>query len=137
MKKVKDIMSTKLITLHPKDKMERVKEIFDQYRIHHIPIIIGNDIIGIISKSDYLRIQGIAKNSYDEFIREKVLKTMPVENYMHSEIIVCDPETPLQNIINLFLENEIRCIPVVKNESLLGLITPMDLLKYLKQLMES
>lgn len=132
MKTVKDIMSTKLITLHPKDKMERVKEIFDAYAIHHIPIIINGDIIGLISKSDFLQIQGIAKNGYDEFIKSKIMQTEPVENYMHSEIVVCDPDTPLSSVLNLFLENEIRCIPVVQEGQLIGLVTPLDLLRNLK-----
>ena len=51
---VQDLMSTKLVTLHPKDKLERVKEIFDKYSVHHIPVVVNESIVGLVSKSDFI-----------------------------------------------------------------------------------
>ncbi len=129
-----DLMSTKIISLHPKDKMQRVKEVFEAYNIHHIPIMVGNNIVGIISRSDYQQILGIANNSYQEFIKSKIFETHPIEEYMISEIICCDIDTPLESILDLFLANTIRCIPVVKEGKLEGIITPVDLLKRMKKM---
>jgi CBS domain-containing protein len=131
---VRDLMSTKLVTLHPKDKMQRVKELFEAYNVHHIPIIVGDSIVGLISKSDFHQIKGISKNSYDEFIKDKIFKTHPIEDYMNNEVVCCDPETPISGVIDLFLVNEIHCVPVVEKGKLVGIITPVDLLKAMKDL---
>ena len=41
---VDKILSKNLKTVHPKDKLIRAKEIFDQYEIHHIPVHVMGDI---------------------------------------------------------------------------------------------
>lgn len=132
---VKDLMSENIISLHPKDKMSRVKEIFDRYEIHHIPILVDNNVVGIISRSDYLRIYGMADTSFDQFVTEKVLKLNPVEMYMLSEVVCCDTDTPIENVIDLFLANAIHSVLVVKEKKLLGIVTPSDLLRLLKEKM--
>ena len=48
------IITRKLKTLHPKDKLIRAKEIFDEYDIHHIPVHVMGDIRGIVSLGDIL-----------------------------------------------------------------------------------
>jgi len=41
---VSEIMSTKVKTLHPKDKIQSAKDIFDQYDIHHIPVAVMGEL---------------------------------------------------------------------------------------------
>lgn len=131
---VKDLMKENIISLHPKDKMSRVGEIFDKYAIHHIPVLVNNTVVGIISKSDYLQIVGLADNSYDEFIKTKVLKIHTVEEYMKREVVCCHPDAPIPNVIELFLANEVHSVLVVDGVNLLGIITPSDLLRLLKEI---
>ncbi|WP_235296430.1 CBS domain-containing protein [Portibacter marinus] len=129
----KDLMKTKVLTLHPKDRMERVKQIFDQYNIRHLPILVADRIVGIISKSDFLKVEGISRDSFDAFLTEKIMKLHHVEQYMTSQIICCDGETPLSKILDLFLCNEIHSLLVVEKGKLLGIITPQDILRVLRQ----
>lgn len=133
----KDLMKTKLITLHPKDKMERVKQVFQKYAIHHIPIVIGRQVTGIISKSDFLHIEGVARDSFDEFLKEKMFKLHPIEMYMKSEVVCCDKDTPLVRLLDLFLTNAIHSVLVTQKEELLGIVTPHDILKALRKDLEN
>ncbi|MEM8909876.1 MAG: CBS domain-containing protein, partial [Bacteroidota bacterium] len=47
-------MTTKLLTVNPKDKLQEVKKIFDDHRIHHLPVVRYKTIVGLISKTDLL-----------------------------------------------------------------------------------
>ena len=53
-KPVSTIMSTNLITVAQEDKLSAIKDIFKEHRIHHIPVVSGDKLIGILSKSDFL-----------------------------------------------------------------------------------
>ncbi len=60
---VKTIMTTDLITVNPKDKITEVKKIFETNKIHHIPVVRYKEIIGMISKTDFLQfIRGFNRN---------------------------------------------------------------------------
>ncbi|GLR17194.1 CBS domain-containing protein [Portibacter lacus] len=126
-----DLMRSKLITLHPKDKLERVKQIFDDYSFRHIPIVVGGKVQGIISKSDFLHIEGTSRDSFDKFLNSKRFKMHTVDEYMKAEVVCCKLDTPLLNLTKLFLANEIHSVLVVDDEELVGIVTPQDILRWL------
>lgn len=131
---LQDIMSKKLLTLHPKDKMSRVKEIFDEYAIHHIPILVNEDLVGILSKSDFDYICHVSNNSYDRFIQDKVLQSESVDKYMTKNIYALTGVNTIGEAVEIFLENRIRCLPIIKGKKLLGMVTPFDILKMINKL---
>jgi len=133
----KDLMQVKLITLHPKDKMDRVRQIFQQYCIHHIPILVAGRVVGIISKSDFLHLEGIARDSFDLFLKGKMFKLHPVEMYMKSDVVCCEVDTPLEKLLDLFLANAIHSVLVTEGDELLGIVTPHDIMKMVKRNIEN
>ena len=53
------LMTSNLITVEPEDKLEKIKQIFNGNKIHHLPVARSKDLIGIISKTDSARIRDI------------------------------------------------------------------------------
>lgn len=49
---VKEIMSQPLIHVHPDESIIDVAEIMASKKIHKLPVIIGDEVLGIISSSD-------------------------------------------------------------------------------------
>lgn len=131
---IKEIMSTRLITLHPKDKMSRVKEVFEDFSIHHIPIVVSGELVGLLSKSDFHLIIQIAENSYDRFVQEKMMKSETVDQYMNREIYAMTTEYTVGEAIEIFLENKIHCLPIVDGYKIVGMVTPYDILKLINKL---
>jgi CBS domain-containing protein len=58
---VKEIMSQPLIHIHPEESIIEVAEIMTSKNIHKIPIIINDEILGIISSSDLVVIFSMLK----------------------------------------------------------------------------
>jgi CBS domain-containing protein len=58
---VKEIMSQPLIHIHPDESIIDVAEIMTSKNIHKIPVIINDEILGIISSSDLVVIFSMLK----------------------------------------------------------------------------
>jgi CBS domain-containing protein len=131
---ISEIMTTDLITIHPKEPMTEVERIFKKYDIHHIPVVDEDySVVGMISKSDYLRtLHGLTlfKVAKAEMYNEAMLRSMLVGEVMTRQIAQVRPESPLSLAADIFMENLFHALPVVDNKRLVGIITTFDLLKY-------
>lgn len=129
---VSEIMSTNLKTLHPKDKIQRAKDIFDEYDIHHIPVAVMGDIRGIISLGDLLFLEGVANNSFDNFLRTKKYQMATVDEIMTARPHCIESDTLMSEVIDIMTEKRINCLPVKENDELVGIVTNFDLIKYFR-----
>lgn len=125
---VKEIMSSKLLTLHPKDKLNRAKQIFHEYDIHHIPVVVMNKIVGIISQGDILYLESVVSNSFDRFIQEKKFELNTIDEVMTKDPICMGAESSVGEVLRTMLDKRINAIPITENDELIGLVTSQDLL---------
>lgn len=130
---VSQIMSKDLITLNPKDKLTKVENIFSTKSIHHIPVVEYKSLVGIISKSDFLFFQ---RGTSHGKIKEKLLEDMRYKNYEVNEIMTTGiaslkSSDKISVAINIFKENLFHCIPILEDKELVGILTPMDIIKNL------
>lgn len=128
------VMTTNLITVKPTDNIQLVDEIFSAHLIHHIPVVQEGKLVGILSKSDFLRISHtltlLIESKTKEF-NEKLFTKLLVEEVMTKQVAMLNPEDPLSVAVGLFKENLFHAIPVVdKDNTLIGLVTTYDLLNY-------
>ena len=52
---LKKINTSKIIYVSPEDSVSKIEEIFDTMPIHHVLVLEGEMLIGVISKSDLLK----------------------------------------------------------------------------------
>lgn len=50
-----EVMTSKLITITPDDKLELAMEIMSEKHIRHLPVLKGEDLVGIISINDVVK----------------------------------------------------------------------------------
>ncbi|MEL7120532.1 MAG: CBS domain-containing protein [Bacteroidota bacterium] len=131
---VSTIMTSDLITVAPSDELTKVKEIFAERSFHHIPVVDDGEVVGIISKSDYLYfLRGTGKSEVDRFIEATKLRSYKVQEIMKGDLIMLDPNDEIKEALDLFEKKEFRCIPVAEEGILKGLITPYDIIKALNK----
>jgi CBS domain-containing protein len=135
---VTEIMSAKLITLHPKDKIARAEELFESFDIHHIPIVVMNKVVGIISQGDVLFLtRKPVMHSFDQFIKEKRINLGSIDEIMTTEVITVDAKTSISKVLEVFLTKRINAIPVLDNGEIVGLVTSFDMMSYLKTILQN
>jgi CBS domain-containing protein len=54
--KVKDVMNKRVISVDPETPLPEVAEIMEKYDIHRVPVIENGKLVGIISRSDLIRL---------------------------------------------------------------------------------
>ncbi len=65
--KVKDIMSSPIISVHQTTAVKDCAVLMKQNRIHHLPVVNdSDDVVGMISASDFLLIAEAMGNNFEE-----------------------------------------------------------------------
>jgi acetoin utilization protein AcuB len=133
---VKTIMTTNLITVSPGDKIMEVKKIFDEHKIHHIPVVRYKEIVGIISKTDFMQfLRGFNKNEEDRFVNEARMRAYNAEDLMTKGLAKLTPDDRINVALEIFLENRFHAIPIVEEKGgkteLVGILTTFDIIKVL------
>jgi acetoin utilization protein AcuB len=120
---VSDIMTLKPVTIKQENTIHMALETMARVGCHHLPVI-GYDghVVGILTDKDCrTALELAAQHGQDS-------KTLLVKTYMTAAPIVVEPDTPADEAARLMLKNHISCLPVMRVETLVGIITVSDLL---------
>ena len=130
---VKTIMTSELITVNPKDKLSKVKEIFDNNRIHHIPVVRFKEMVGMISKTDLLHfLRGFnTQNEEDRFVNEARMRAFVAEDLMTKGLAKVSSSDRINVVLEILRANQFHAVPVVDNNELVGIVTTFDIINEL------
>ena len=118
---ISTIMTKDVVTVRPEDSMAVVKDILFTKHLHHLPVLKGKKLVGIITSFDLVK---LGKPS-DEYSGIKV------EEVMTTRIATMGPNDKIGAAAQVFLENLFHGLPIVdENYNLVGIITTHDILKY-------
>ena len=131
---VNTIMTRKPEIVHPSDTMEEVRRIFEKRGFHHIPVLEGKKLVGLVSYTDYLQlIRSIFDNNQEVRLNEKVLHATVVEDVMTKNVLCLSEDDSVETALRIFKANQFHSLPVVNdNQHLVGIITTYDLMKVLE-----
>ncbi|MBT5959601.1 MAG: CBS domain-containing protein [Nitrospina sp.] len=128
--KVKELMSTKLITVSPEDKLDRVFFLYNFENIRPLPVVEKNKLVGILSDRDLKKILGPKKSIIEKPDGTTVqLSTRKVKNIMRRGVLTIEPEQRAADAAAIMAKRKIGALPVVHKEKLVGIITATDILK--------
>lgn len=127
---VRNLMSTDLFTLNEDDNIETLEELMKWRRIRHVPIVsLEGQLVGLITHRDFLKIAVSELARITKGEKQKIYRSIPVTEIMGHKVITVEPETSLREAAGLLYQHKIGCLPVVKNEKLVGIITEADFVK--------
>jgi len=138
---VEDFMTEKIITTHPGTPIEGSTKIMVRNKLRRIPVL-GKDekashpeekLVGIVTANDVLEFLGDNKlfTKMESPSGLDVLNTK-ISEIMEKKVFTVEPLTRLGDLCELFNENDIGGVPVVKNDKVLGIITERDVLKAIR-----
>ena len=127
--KVKDYMTTNLITFKPSQKIHAVVEAIIKNKISGGPVVNDkNELVGIISEGDCLK--QLSESRYYNMPLEEDL----VEKRMIKNVETIDGNMDIFDAANKFLNSKRRRFPIVEGGKLVGQISQKDILKAALQL---
>lgn len=128
---VEEIMKKDVITLTKTASIAEALKLLHENRIRHIPIVDDNHyVIGIVSDRDVRDASPsilIKDADHSELENE-------IQSIMIQDVITVHPLDFVEEIARVFYDEEFACLPVVRNNKLVGLITEKDMLQTFIQL---
>lgn len=128
----RDVMSTKLITVTPSTSVMEFARICAEDGISGAPVVqVDGTLVGIVSKTD------IVNHMLETDPRFGTVEDGPswaeqreVQDIMQEEVLTVVPDTPAGEIAERMAEDRIHRVLVLENDTLVGIVTSIDLLAY-------
>ena len=112
------VMTQSLYTVQESDIVDLATHLMTWKQIGHIPVENQGKLVGIITKDSII--------SYMTKHHGKDITQLPVRDVMVRDLVTAAPDMPLTEAIELIVDSEISCLPVVRNQRLVGLVTEHD-----------
>jgi len=128
--RVKNRMTPNPITASPKTNYNEALRLMKQNHIRHLPIVDkkGNPV-GIVTEGDMLRAEPSPVTTLNVFEIASYLENVTMESLMNSPVLAVDESCSITNAANFMLINEIDSLLVMRDETLVGIITIADIFK--------
>ena len=111
----------RVVSIHQTATIAAVAEKLSQERVGALVVKVnGGDLAGIISERDIVR--GIAEHG-------PAAMDLPVSELMSQSLVTCSPDNSTEDIMSQMLEQQIRHLPVIRDNALVGIISIGDVVK--------
>jgi CBS domain-containing protein len=123
-------MTQDLFTVHPDDIVDFAASLMDWRHVRHVPVEdTEGRLVGLVSHRSLLKLFAQGRIGGDERIT--------VEEIMDQDPLTVHPDTPTVEAIRTMRENRLACLPVVRGDKLVGIVTEHDFIKVASRLLES
>ncbi len=132
---VSDMMTAKPVTINQDNTLRDALEKMELVGCHHLPVMGYDDhLIGIISDRDCRTALNSPYILRDRWQDDELVTTLTVKAIMTAAPIIVEPDTSGEEAARLMLSNHISCLPVMRSETLVGIVTTSDILVAFMQL---
>lgn len=119
--KISEFMTRLVIFSVPTDTILKTLQMMQISRKGGIPIIKNKKLVGIVSERDFI------KHLYRSHTSISVSEIMSPKPFNIS------PKTSISNTIKTLINTHYRRMPIVENNEVIGIITGLDILKYIQE----
>ncbi|MEA4901989.1 CBS domain-containing protein [Desulfitobacterium sp.] len=116
--KVRDLMSENVKCADPNQSLVEVAQILASSNIGSVPVCQGQQLTGMVTDRDIL-VRAIAEG--------KDPQTTKVSEVMTKDVHCVSPDTDIHQASDLMAENQIRRLPVIENNQLVGVLAIGDI----------
>ncbi len=130
---VEQYMTTDLFTVHEDEPVELVANLMDWERIRHVPVEDNEHrLVGLVSYRMLLRI--LAEGHVTERQQRMAVREIMRQG---DNLATIPPETTTIEAIRLMRERRVGCLPVVRDGTLVGIVTQGDFMDVARDLLEA
>jgi CBS domain-containing protein len=129
---VSELMTKRVRTLGVDAKLSEARRALSEERIHHLPVVEGGKLVGVLSSRDLVRILREAKAGGAQDVDAILDRTASVREAMTPVLVALRPDDPVERAVDLISDGTIHSLLVLDEQRrLVGIVTDTDLLDYL------
>jgi nanoRNase/pAp phosphatase (c-di-AMP/oligoRNAs hydrolase)/CBS domain-containing protein len=118
-----DLISYPVLTVDATMPMEAVREFLEENGCTGVPVVNGDQMVGVISIRDFRKVKKTAHMQ------------SPVKAFMSTDIISIAPDKSPMEAARIMIRHDIGRMPVVEDDKLIGIISRSDVMTYFYDLL--
>lgn len=127
---IDQVMQTDLFTVHPEDLVDLAASLMEWEHIRHVPVEDDHGrLVGLVSHRTLMRLigRGVTSGRSEPIAVREIMKPDPVS---------VPPETGVLDAISIMRRKKVSCLPVTRDQKLVGIVTERDFLDVAQRLFE-
>ena len=117
-------MTTNVITIGPNATVDEACAMLLRHHISGLPVVDSDkQLVGIVSERDLL-----------ELFSDSSCDSHPISEYMQRNVFTVTEDDHLTDVVDLFVRQHFRRIPVVRDNKIVGVISRRDLIRFIRDL---
>ena len=124
---VQDWMTENPATVSPSATLAEAYDLMLEREVRRLPVV-DHDLVGIITRSDILRQAPVTGDEADTETR-LLLTEKRVRDAATYDPITINPSATIQEAAERMLEYQVSGLPVIRNGTLVGIITESDIFR--------
>ncbi|MDR0878806.1 MAG: CBS domain-containing protein [Treponema sp.] len=126
---VSRIMTRNPVFVHPDISVTEARSLMDKEKIGKLPVLDKNNtLVGIVTRKNMLKAGPSPATSLDMYEISYLLAKLKVEKIMERNVITVNENEVVEEAARIMADKDISCLPVMKGNLLVGIITSKDLL---------
>lgn len=129
---IKSIMATDPLAVNITQKLSEVRKLMSDEQIHHVPVVSGTKLVGLLSATDMVRLSFSAYGADQRAVDAMLDHEFTIEKVMNTELTTIKDSGTIRDAAKILREGAFHSLPVVDADgSLVGIVTSTDLIRYL------
>ena len=116
--KVKDIMTKSVAYVNPMSTVVETAQLMQKHNVGSLPVLDQNGVVGIVTDRDIV-VRNVAHG--------KDPQSTPVKDVMTSQVTKVTPDMDISEVSGLMSKEQVRRLPVVENNKLVGIVALGDM----------
>jgi len=119
-------MTTSVVTVQPRDRIDEARALFSRHGIRHLPVVEYGRLVGMVAERDLRMAEAVGGGA----------GPLLIADIMTGNLISVGTETSIERAAMLIADNKIGALPVVNDEDeVVGIITQSDILNVFLEVM--
>jgi acetoin utilization protein AcuB len=134
---VKDYMTRHPVMVNSKMSIVEAQGIMAEMHVRHLPVVDkGKLLVGLVTRES-MRIPPTELASLNVWEITRFLSNMTIADVMvkRENLITTGPDVALEEAAQVMIRNKVGCLPVVEEGVVVGIITEIDMMAQLTQLL--
>ena len=116
--KVRDLMTKNVAYVNPDTSILETAQLMQKHNVGSIPVCDQNGVVGIVTDRDIV-MRNIAVGNNPQ--------QTPVKEIMTASVTTVTPEMEINDVTKMMASSQIRRLPVVENNTLIGIVAIGDI----------
>ena len=130
---VNSIMSQRVVSVKMDDSLHTIKELFEATGFHHLLVVEGRKLTGIISDRDLLKALSPFIDTISERAKDRATLERRAHQIMTRDVITVKEHSSVLNAISTFNRHRLSCLPVINaKDEPVGVLSWRDILRHME-----